>query len=29
MADGQQHCKGTRKVIVAMVEPYSDPNNIC
>ena len=28
MAHGRQPYKGTRKVIVAMVEPYSDPNNI-
>jgi alpha-ketoglutarate-dependent taurine dioxygenase len=28
MAHGRQPYKGSRKVIVAMVEPYSDPNNI-
>lgn len=28
MAHGRQPYKGTRKVIVAMVEPYSDPTNI-
>jgi alpha-ketoglutarate-dependent taurine dioxygenase len=28
MAHGREPYKGTRKVIVAMVEPYSDPNNI-
>lgn len=28
MAHGREPYKGNRKVIVAMVEPYSDPNNI-